>query len=110
VAPYELVERIRASINVLGPLLGRCGRVRLSLPGGDDFGSRPIDMHLRGLEAMGASFEITHGYVDAVADGEERCCTHRLGGGGRLGRSCPSLAAYSAGRAGERRAGARGSV
>jgi UDP-N-acetylglucosamine 1-carboxyvinyltransferase len=68
VAPYELVERIRASINVLGPLLGRYGRVRLSLPGGDDFGSRPIDMHLRGLEAMGATFEITHGYVDARAD------------------------------------------
>jgi len=70
VAPYELVERIRASINVLGPLLGRCGRVRLSLPGGDDFGSRPIDMHLRGLEAMGATFEIRHGYVDAVTEGE----------------------------------------
>ena len=47
VAPYELVERIRASINVLGPLLARCGTVRLSLPGGDDFGSRPIDMHLQ---------------------------------------------------------------
>ena len=55
VAPYELVERIRASINVLGPLLGRCGRVTLSLPGGDDFGSRPIDMHVKGLEAMGAT-------------------------------------------------------
>jgi UDP-N-acetylglucosamine 1-carboxyvinyltransferase len=68
VAPYELVERIRASINVLGPLIGRFGRVRLSLPGGDDFGSRPIDMHLRGLEALGATFEITHGYVDAHAD------------------------------------------
>ncbi|MEO5901541.1 MAG: UDP-N-acetylglucosamine 1-carboxyvinyltransferase [Ilumatobacteraceae bacterium] len=68
VAPYELVERIRASINVLGPLLGRYGRVRLSLPGGDDFGSRPIDMHLRGLEAMGAEFEIKHGYVEAWAD------------------------------------------
>jgi UDP-N-acetylglucosamine 1-carboxyvinyltransferase len=68
VAPYELVERIRASINVLGPLLGRFGRVRLSLPGGDDFGARPIDMHLSGLEAMGATFEITHGYVDAHAD------------------------------------------
>jgi len=68
VAPYELVERIRASINVLGPLLGRFGRVRLSLPGGDDFGSRPIDMHLRGLEAMGATFEVRHGYVDARAD------------------------------------------
>ncbi len=70
VAPYELVERIRASINVLGPLLGRCGRVRLSLPGGDDFGSRPIDMHLRGLEAMGATFEIRHGYVEAATEGE----------------------------------------
>ena len=68
VAPYELVERIRASINVLGPLLGRCGRVTLSLPGGDDFGSRPIDMHVKGLEAMGATFELQHGYVEAVAD------------------------------------------
>jgi len=68
VAPYELVERIRASINVLGPLLTRCGTVRLSLPGGDDFGSRPIDMHMSGLEAMGATFEIAHGYVEASAD------------------------------------------
>jgi UDP-N-acetylglucosamine 1-carboxyvinyltransferase len=68
VAPYELVERIRASINVLGPLLGRCGHVKLSLPGGDDFGSRPIDMHLKGLEAIGATFEMRHGYVEARAD------------------------------------------
>lgn len=68
VAPYELVERIRASINVLGPLLGRCGTVRLSLPGGDDFGSRPIDMHLKGLEEMGATFQIKHGYVEASAE------------------------------------------
>ena len=68
VAPYELVERIRASINVLGPLLGRYGRVTLSLPGGDDFGSRPIDMHLKGLEAMGATFEMSHGNVEATAD------------------------------------------
>jgi UDP-N-acetylglucosamine 1-carboxyvinyltransferase len=67
VAPYELVERIRASINVLGPLLGRFGQVTLSLPGGDDFGSRPIDMHLKGLEAMGATFELQHGYVEATA-------------------------------------------
>jgi UDP-N-acetylglucosamine 1-carboxyvinyltransferase len=71
VAPYELVEKIRASINVLGPLIGRCGRVTLSLPGGDDFGSRPIDMHVRGLEAMGATFELRHGYVEAtVASGD----------------------------------------
>ena len=68
VAPYELAEKIRASVNVLGPLLGRFGYAKLSLPGGDDFGSRPIDMHLRGLEAMGATFELTHGYVEARAD------------------------------------------
>jgi UDP-N-acetylglucosamine 1-carboxyvinyltransferase len=68
VAPYELVERIRASINVLGPLLGRFGRVSLSLPGGDDFGSRPIDMHLKGLEALGATFELRHGVVEAHVD------------------------------------------
>jgi UDP-N-acetylglucosamine 1-carboxyvinyltransferase len=68
VAPYELVERIRASINVLGPLLGRFGEVRIALPGGDDFGSRPIDMHLNGLMQMGAEFTIRHGDVHAFAD------------------------------------------
>ena len=68
VAPYELVERIRASINVLGPLLARCGEVRLSMPGGDDFGARPIDMHVAGLEAMGATFKFSHGYLEAHAD------------------------------------------
>lgn len=68
VAPYDLVERIRASVNVLGPLIGRYGQVRLSMPGGDDFGSRPIDMHLRGLEAMGATFELAHGYIVGHAD------------------------------------------
>ena len=65
VAPYELVERIRASVNVLGPLLTRCGHVRLSMPGGDDFGARPIDMHIAGLEAMGAEFRFSHGEVEA---------------------------------------------
>lgn len=68
VAPYELVEKIRASINVLGPLLTRCGHVRLSMPGGDDFGSRPIDMHISGLEAMGAEFKFSHGYLEATCD------------------------------------------
>jgi UDP-N-acetylglucosamine 1-carboxyvinyltransferase len=68
VAPYELVERIRASINVLGPLLARCGRVRLALPGGDDFGARPIDMHIAGLEAMGAEFKFSHGDLEATAE------------------------------------------
>ncbi len=68
VAPYEQVERIRASINVLGPLLTRCGEVRLSMPGGDDFGARPIDMHVAGLEAMGASFKFAHGELHATAE------------------------------------------
>ena len=67
-APYELVEKMRASVVVLGPLLTRCGWARVSLPGGDDFGPRPIDMHLRALEAMGASFESSHGYVEARVD------------------------------------------
>jgi UDP-N-acetylglucosamine 1-carboxyvinyltransferase len=68
VAPYEQVERIRASINALGPLLTRCGEVRLSMPGGDDFGARPIDMHIAGLEAMGASFKFAHGELHATAE------------------------------------------
>ena len=67
-APYELVERMRASIVVLGPLLARFGRARVALPGGDDFGPRPIDMHLRGLEELGATFDVRHGYVEGRAD------------------------------------------
>ena len=63
-APYELVEKMRASVVVLGPLLTRCGWARVSMPGGDDFGPRPIDMHLRALEAMGADFTSSHGNVD----------------------------------------------
>ena len=60
IAPFELADRIRASVNLVGPLLGRCGEIDIALPGGDDFGGRPIDMHLRGLEAMGATFDVTH--------------------------------------------------
>ncbi len=67
-APYELVERMRASVVVLGPLLARHGRARVSLPGGDNFGPRPIDMHLAGLEQMGATISFAHGYVEAHAD------------------------------------------
>jgi UDP-N-acetylglucosamine 1-carboxyvinyltransferase len=66
-APIDLVRRMRASILVLGALLARCGEARVALPGGDDFGSRPIDMHLDGLEAMGASFELVHGVLHATA-------------------------------------------
>jgi UDP-N-acetylglucosamine 1-carboxyvinyltransferase len=64
IAPYELVERMRASIVVLGPLLARFGKAKVSVPGGDDFGHRPIDMHLKGLEEMGASFTSSHGYIE----------------------------------------------
>jgi UDP-N-acetylglucosamine 1-carboxyvinyltransferase len=67
VAPYELVEKMRASIVVLGPLLARCGTARVSMPGGDDFGSRPINIHIAGLTSMGVSFGTTHGYVEGEA-------------------------------------------
>jgi UDP-N-acetylglucosamine 1-carboxyvinyltransferase len=68
-APYEHVERMRASIVVLGPLLARCGFARLSLPGGDDFGARPIDFHLAGLGAMGVEFHAAHGIVEGRVPG-----------------------------------------
>ncbi|HEX9992318.1 MAG TPA: UDP-N-acetylglucosamine 1-carboxyvinyltransferase [Acidimicrobiales bacterium] len=67
-APYELVERMRASIVVLGPLLASAGRARVALPGGDDFGPRPIDIHVRALTEMGAEFSYAHGYVEARAE------------------------------------------
>jgi UDP-N-acetylglucosamine 1-carboxyvinyltransferase len=67
-APYELVDRMRASIVVLGPLLARCGRAKVSMPGGDDFGGRPIDFHLGGLGHMGARFETLHGDVEGTVD------------------------------------------
>jgi UDP-N-acetylglucosamine 1-carboxyvinyltransferase len=66
-APYELVSRMRASINVLGPLLGRCREARVALPGGDAIGNRGLDMHLAGLAAMGVECEIVHGYIEARA-------------------------------------------
>ncbi len=67
-APYELVERMRASVVVLGPLLAAVGRARVPMPGGDDFGSRPVDDHLGGLAQLGASFELHHGVIEARAD------------------------------------------
>jgi UDP-N-acetylglucosamine 1-carboxyvinyltransferase len=67
-APYELVTRMRASINVLGPLLARSGRAKVAMPGGDNIGSRKLDMHFRGLEAMGAELEVVHGFIEARCD------------------------------------------
>lgn len=65
--PYELVERMRASTALLGPLLARCGEARIALPGGDDFGPRPINLHLAALEQMGAEFELRHGMISGRA-------------------------------------------
>ena len=67
-APYELVSLMRASINVLGPLLARCGEARVAMPGGDNIGQRKLDMHFRGLEAMGATLQVSHGYIEAKCE------------------------------------------
>ncbi|MFO1325680.1 MAG: UDP-N-acetylglucosamine 1-carboxyvinyltransferase [Burkholderiales bacterium] len=64
-APYELVKTMRASILALGPLLARCGEARVSLPGGCAIGLRPVDQHVKGLQAMGAAIDLTHGYINA---------------------------------------------
>ncbi len=68
-APYRLVRRLRASICVLGPLVARCGKAQVSLPGGDNIGSRGLDMHIRGLRDLGATVAIEHGYVVATVPG-----------------------------------------
>jgi UDP-N-acetylglucosamine 1-carboxyvinyltransferase len=67
-ASYELVKTMRASTLVLGPLVARCGRARVSLPGGCAIGARPIDLHIKGLERLGAKITQDHGYVEAAAD------------------------------------------
>ena len=68
-APYDLVKTMRASILVLGPLLARYGEANVSFPGGCAIGSRPVDLHLRGLEAMGATIDVDKGYIKATCDG-----------------------------------------
>ena len=66
-APYELVRKMRASFLIMGPLLARCGHAKISLPGGCAIGTRPIDLHLKGFEALGAEIEIGHGFIEARA-------------------------------------------
>jgi UDP-N-acetylglucosamine 1-carboxyvinyltransferase len=66
-APYDLVRKMRASVLVLGPLLARCGQARVSLPGGCAIGTRPVDLHLKGLERLGAKVELRQGYIEATA-------------------------------------------
>ena len=68
-APYELVRKMRASFLVMGPLLTRVGRARIALPGGCEIGARPIDLHLKGFEAMGASVSLGQGYIEASIEG-----------------------------------------
>ena len=67
-APYDLVRKMRASFLIMGPLLARCGQAKISLPGGCAIGTRPIDLHLKGFEALGAEIEIGHGFILAKAD------------------------------------------
>lgn len=67
-APYELVRKMRASFLVMGPLLARMGRARISMPGGCAIGTRPIDLHLKGFKALGANITLGHGFVEASAD------------------------------------------
>jgi UDP-N-acetylglucosamine 1-carboxyvinyltransferase len=68
IAPYEMVKTMRAAILVLGPLLTRAGEANISLPGGCAIGLRPVDQHIKGLQAMGAEIQIKHGYIHAVAN------------------------------------------
>ncbi|EPJ55914.1 MAG: UDP-N-acetylglucosamine 1-carboxyvinyltransferase [Osedax symbiont Rs2] len=74
-APYELVKTMRASILVLGPLLAHFGEAEVSLPGGCAIGSRPVDLHIRGLEAMGAKIVVEEGYIRATSDGRLKGAT-----------------------------------
>ena len=98
-APYEMVSRMRASFWVLGPLLARCGEARVSMPGGCAIGTRPVDLHLMGLKALGAEIDIDGGYVVAKAPKRPERRARRLpqgvgrrharradGGGARQGR------------------------
>ena len=78
-APYDLVKRMRASILVLGPMLAKYGRAKVSFPGGCAIGSRPIDLHLSGLKLMGASIEINGGYVDAKVSGRLQGANIKMG-------------------------------
>jgi UDP-N-acetylglucosamine 1-carboxyvinyltransferase len=66
-SPYDLVRKMRASVLVLGPLLARCGSARVSLPGGCAIGPRPVDLHIKGLQRLGAEVDLLHGYIDARA-------------------------------------------
>jgi UDP-N-acetylglucosamine 1-carboxyvinyltransferase len=87
-APYELVSQLRASFFVIGPLLARLGAARIPLPGGCEIGARPVELHVRGLQAMGAEVQIEHGIVNAYVSGG-----HRRLQGARIYLNYPSVGA-----------------
>jgi len=72
IAPYDLVRKMRASIFALGPLLARCGKAKISLPGGCAIGTRPVDLHLKAMEKLGAKIELKGGYIEAHVEGKLR--------------------------------------
>ncbi len=76
VAPYELVKTMRASVLVLGPLLAKYGEAEVSLPGGCAIGSRPVDQHIKGLQALGAQISVENGYIKAHRNGRRGGCSH----------------------------------
>ena len=80
VGDYEIVRKMRASICILGPLLARCGKVEVSMPGGCAIGYRPVDIHLRGLQELGAKIELKNGYISATANGGLKGANIFLGG------------------------------
>ena len=116
-APYDIVRKMRASFLVLGPLLARVGEARVSLPGGCAIGARPIDLHLKGLEQLGARIVLEGGYIDARVDGRLQGRHHRvpvrLGrrdrepADGRIARRGPHRAGQRRARTGDRRPGGR---
>ena len=109
-APYDIVRKMRASILVLGPLVARAGEATVSLPGGCAIGNRPIDLHLKALEALGAAIEISAGYVRATApvrlasEGRADRVPGRVGG---RDRECADGGGHRAGRDADRQCGAR---
>lgn len=70
-APYDYIQKMRASVQIMGPLLARFGKAKISMPGGCAIGTRPIDLHLKGLEALGAQIQIDHGDMDAIVPGKK---------------------------------------
>lgn len=93
-APYEMVSQMRASIYVLGPLLARRGKARVSLPGGCAIGDRPFDLHLKGMEALGAHIEIKHGYIEARSYGLHGAQIYLAGrSGSSVGATCTVMMA-----------------